>query len=102
MSDIINMIAIVIFILCWILLIRKLIINRCLTVKSVRAKIIDKYKPDIVSNYSGTFKPECYIVVFETKDKHLQFNVSKYSYGKYRINEKGTLKYKGNRIISFE
>ncbi|MBO5733693.1 MAG: DUF2500 family protein, partial [Clostridia bacterium] len=69
---------------------------------TVKAKVIDKYKPEMVSKYHGTFKQERYIVVFATNNKKLSFNVSKFSYGNYKINEKGTLKYKGTKIISFE
>ena len=81
--------------------IKKFVFDRYASVKEVKAKIVDKYKPDIVSKYPGTFKSECYVVVFETKNKKLSFNVSEFSYGNYKINEKGTLKYKGSKIISF-
>ena len=102
MSDIINIAAIILFILCWILIIKKVIFNKYAAVVTVKAKIIDKYKSDIVSKYPGAFKSERYIVVFETKNKKLSFNVSELSYGNYKINEKGNLKYKGNKIISFK
>ena len=102
MSNIINTIVRLLFLLCWILIIRKTIINKCATVKTVKAKVVDKYKPDIVSKYPGTFKQEYYMVVFETKDKKLSFNVSEFSYGNYKINQKGILKYKGSKIISFQ
>lgn len=102
MYSIINTILMVLFLLCWILIIRKIITNKFSTVKTAKAKVVDKYKPDIVSNYPGTFKSERYIVVFATKDKKLSFDVSEFSYDNYKINEKGTLKYKGNKIISFQ
>ena len=101
-SNIINVIAIVLFFMCWILIIKKFILNRYATVKTVKAKVVDKYKPDMVSKYPGTFKQGSYIVVFETKNKKLSFNVSEFSYGNYKINEKGTLKYKGTKMISFQ
>ena len=66
------------------------------------AEVFDKYKSNIVSRYPKIFKQESYIIVFKTKDKKLSFNVSAYSYNNYRIKEKGTLKYKGNQIISFK
>ena len=81
---------------------RKVIMNRCATVKTVKAKVVDKYKPDMFSKYHGTLKQERYIVVFETKDKKLSFDVSEFSYDNYKINEKGILKYKGTKIISFQ
>lgn len=101
MYNIINAILMILFSLCWILIIRKVIVNKYAVVKTVKAKVVDKYKPDIVSNYPGTFKPERYIVVFATKDKKLMFDVSEFSYNNYKINEKGILKYKGTKIISF-
>lgn len=100
--NIINIIAMILFFLCWILIIRKIIINKCVPVKTVTAKVVDKYKPDVVSHYPGAFKPKRYIVIFETKDKKLSFDVSKFSYDTYKMNEKGTLKYKGTKIISFQ
>ena len=102
MHNVINTIAILLFLLCWFLIIRKTIINKCATVETVKAKVVDKYKHYMVSKYPGTYKQEYYIVVFETKDKKLSFNVSEFSYGNYKINQKGTLKYKGSKIISFQ
>ncbi len=102
MSNIINVIAVILFLVCWILIIRKSIINKFAPVKTVKAELIDKYKSDIVSKYPGTFKPEYYIVVFKTKNKKLSFNVSEFSYANYKIKEKGMLKYKGTKIISFK
>ena len=102
MSDIINVIGIILLLLCWLLIIIKFIVGRYGAVKTAKATVVDKYKPDIVPKYHGTLKQEYYIVVFETKDKKLSFNVSEFSYGNYKIKEKGILKYKGNKIISFE
>ena len=102
MYNIINAIVMILFLLCWILIIRKIIINKCATTKTVKAKVVDKYKPDTVFTYHGTFKKEYYIVVFEANNKKLSFNVSEFSYGSYKINEKGTLKYRGSKIISFK
>ena len=102
MSDIINVIAIILFLVCWALIIGKFIICRYATVKTVKAKVVDKYKLEIVSNYPETLKQTRYIVVFLTKDKKLSFDVSEFSYNNYRINDKGTLKHKGSKIISFQ
>lgn len=102
MSDIVNVIAISLFLGVWVSIIIKFVLNRRATVKTVKAKIVDKYKPDIATKYPGVFKTESYIVVFETKSKKLSFNVSEFSYENYKINEKGILKYKGNKIIEFK
>jgi hypothetical protein len=71
MSDIINVIGIILLLLCWFLIIIKYVVSRCASVKTAKAIVVDKYKPDIVSKYHGTLKQEYYIVVFETKDKRL-------------------------------
>lgn len=41
------------------------------------------------------------VVVFESGSKLLRLNVSEITYKDYKINEKGKLTYKGNRIIEF-
>ena len=102
MNNVINLFLIILFLLCWFFIIKKLIWNKVAPVKTVKAEVVDKYKTDIVSRYKGTFKREHYIVVFETKDKKLSFDVSEFSYTNYKIKEKGTLKYKGANIISFQ
>lgn len=102
MTDIINYIPIAIFLLCWLLIIMRLLQNKFSPVKTVKAEVFDKYKSNPVSRYPENLKFKSYVVVFKTKDKKLAFNVSEFSYGNYKINEKGTLKYKGNKIISFK
>lgn len=88
--------------LCWILIIIKLIRNKYAPVKSVKAEVFDKYKANSVSKIHGTLKREHYIVVFSTSEKKLSFPVSEFSYRNYNIKDKGTLKYKGGQIISFK
>ena len=101
MAYIINVVLIVLVLVFWIFIIRKLIWNKFAPVKTVRAEVIDKYMAGTASKYPGIFKPKRYIIVFATKEKKLSFSVSEFSYQNYKIGEKGTLKYKGNRIISF-
>ena len=79
-----------------------MVLNKLAPVKAVKAEVIDKYEPEMVSKYPRTFKNKRYIVVFKTEDKRLSFDVSEFSYGNYKIKEKGTLRYKGNQIISFK
>lgn len=102
MAHIISAGGVFLFLLCWGMIIRKIIINRCAPIKTVKAKVVDKYKNNTVSKYYGAFKQEHYIVVFETNNKKLSFGVSEFSYGNYKVNEQGTLKYKGTKIISFQ
>ena len=92
----------ILILLCWIFIFGKIIISRYAPVKTVQAKVVDKYMPDMVSKYHGTWKPERYVVVFASKDKKLSFDVSKFSYGNYQVHQTGTLKYKGTKIISFQ
>ena len=94
--------SIILFLLCWFPFVKKMIWSKVASVKTVKAEVFDKYKSNIVSRYPKIFKQESYIIVFKTKDKKLSFNVSAYSYNNYQIKEKGTLKYKGNQIISFK
>ena len=98
---VISILSAVLFLVCWILIIKKLLVNRFAPVRTVTAEVCDKYKPDIVSKHPGTFKQQTYMVVFKTNNKKLSFNVSEFSYSNYKINDKGTLKYKGSQIISF-
>lgn len=102
MAEIINIIAILLFLSCWVLVIKKIVWNRFAPVKTVKAEVVDKYQANNVSRYPGVFKQVRYMVVFATKDKKLAFSVSEISYHSYKIKEKGALKYKGNQIISFQ
>lgn len=101
-EKIITIFSIVFAVLCWLLIIKNAIGNKFANVKTVKAEVIDKYKSNIVSNYPDALKKERHVVVFKTKDKKISFEISAFSYNGYRISEKGTLKYKGNRIISFK
>ena len=42
------------------------------------------------------------MIVFSVNGKKKSFYVSQFSYNGYKVNEKGTLKYKGNKLISFK
>ena len=43
-----------------------------------------------------------YLIVFSVDGKKKSFYVSQFSYGGYRVNEKGVLKYKGDKLIEFK
>ena len=75
--------------------------NRYAPIKKVKAVIIDKNKIESFSKYSGNGKAEKYVIVFSANGKKKSFYVSQFSYNSYRVNEKGTLKYKGNQLIEF-
>ncbi len=71
-------------------------------VKTVQARVVDKFKDDRAARIYGRMSRtvRCY-VVFAIGDKKKAFAVSEFSYGGYRLNETGTLKYQGDRIIDF-
>ena len=71
-------------------------------VKTVKAVVADKYIKHTASRFDSLFKRKMDIVVFKSGDKKLSFCVSSFSYEGYEINEKGTLTYKGNRLIGFK
>ena len=102
MSDVVNIVAVILFLSFWGLVVKRFAQARCTTLKTVKAEVVDKYKSDVVSKYPTSFRGERCVVVFATKDKRLSFNVSEFSYNNYKIREKGTLKYKGTKIISFK
>lgn len=70
--------------------------------KTVDAIVVKKYKVEEFTKYSGTGKKYRYVVVFEVGSKLLRLNVSELSYSGYRVNEKGSLTYKGNRVVDFK
>ncbi len=79
----------------------RLIKSRYGKVKTVKAKVIDKFKTETFSKYSGNGKDEQCRVVFEAGGKKHSFRVSEFSYNGYRVGETGTLKYQGERLIDF-
>ena len=79
----------------------RMIRNRCAPIKTVKAVVIDKNKTESFSKYSGNGKQEKYVVVFSIDGKKKSFYVSQFSYNGYRVNEKGTLKYRGDKLIEF-
>ena len=76
--------------------------NRCAPVKTVQAVVVDKNKVETFSKYSGSGKQEKYVIVFSVGGKKKSFYVSQFSYNGYRISEKGTLQYKGDKLIAFK
>ena len=83
-------------------IIARTIKNRYAPIKKVKAVIIDKNKIESFSKYSGSGQTEKYVIVFSVNGKKKSFYVSQFSYNGYKVNEKGTLKYKGNKLISFK
>lgn len=105
-ENISNIVIIVLFIgigvLAMVSILVRLIKNRYASVKTVKAVIIDKNKVETFSKYSRDGKSEKYVIVFSVNGKKKSFYVSQFSYGGYRVHKKGTLKYKGDKLIEFK
>ena len=105
-ENISNVIIISLFIgvgaLAVVSLLVKAVKNRYAPIKTVKAVVIDKNKVETFSKYSGTGKREKYVIVFSVEGKKKSFYVSQFSYNGYRVNERGTLKYKGDKLIEFK
>ena len=80
----------------------KLLQSRYGPIRTVKAVVADKQTVETFSKYSGTGKSVKYMVIFLVDGKKKSFYVSQFSYNGYRINEKGTLKYRGDRLIGFK
>ncbi len=100
-GNVANWIFIGIILAIYLLIMIRLIRNRLVPVKKVKATVIDKNRVELFSKYSGTGKRYKYAVVFRVGDRKLSFYVSEFSYGGYRKGESGTLTYKGDRLIDF-
>ncbi len=70
-------------------------------VRTVNARVVDKHTSESFDKYKGNGKHLRYVVVFDIEGKRKAFYVSEFSYGLYRLNETGMLKYQGNRLIDF-
>lgn len=105
-ENISNIVIISLFIgigaLAMVSIIVRTIKNRHAPIKSVKAVVVDKNKIETFSKYSGSGKSEKYVIVFSVGGKKKSFYVSQFSYNGYKINEKGTLKYKGDKLIEFK
>ena len=105
LENIVSIILPALFIVVWALVLVRIIIktikNKFASVKTVQAVVIDKHKIETFSQYSGIGKSEKYVVTFSADGKKKSFYVSQFSYGGYRINEEGMLKYKGDNLIGF-
>ena len=105
-ENISNIVIISLFIgigaLAMVSIIVRTIKNRYAPIKPVKAVVIDKNKVETFSKYSGNGKSEKYVIVFSIDGKKKSFYVSQFSYNGYRVKEKGTLTYKGNKLIEFK
>ena len=79
MSNVISIISMVVVLIFWVIIITKLIADKMAPVRTVEAEVVDIYKPDTGSRYTGIFRQETYTVVFRTKYKKLSFGISVFS-----------------------
>ena len=72
--------------------------------KSIKAIVVDKqsYDKQIYRKGQAPFTVKEYVITFRCGNKKKYFNVSELSYKNYRVNQKGTLNYKGSRIVDFK
>ena len=72
--------------------------------KSIKATVLDKqsYDKRIYRKNQAPFTQKEYVITFLCGNKTKYFNVSELSFENYKVNQKGILKYKGNRIIDFK
>jgi len=89
----------------WLLAMTRVLIKAIRTkhapIKSAKAVVVDKHIVETFSKYAGNGKHEKYVIVFSVDGKKKSFYVSKFSYNGYKVNEKGVLKYKGDKLIEF-
>lgn len=107
MSDkVVNIIIASVFIGIWLLVIFRILVkairNKYAPVIKSKAVVTEKHIVETFSKYAGNGKHEKYVVVFCVDGKKKAFYVSKFSYDGYRINEKGILTYKADKILGFK
>ena len=103
-GNIVNFIFVLIGVITVVGIIIRVIINIFSKEKSIMAKVVDKqsYDKQIYRKNQAPFMRKEYVITFLCGNKKKYFNVSELSYRNYRINQKGTLKYKGNQIVDFK
>lgn len=84
-------------------LLLRIILNKLGNERQVEAKVINKqYYQSRLARKAKTFRDEdSYVVTFLAGDRKLSFYVSEYSYNGYKVNQKGTLRYKRTMLIDF-
>ena len=101
MSNFLPMLMAVIWAVAMVSIVIRVIRNKRGPVKTVQAEVVGKQTVENFSKYSGTGKTTRYVVIFSTGGRKLSFYVSEFSYKGYKKGERGTLKYKGDRLIDF-
>ena len=104
MGGYINTIFLFIGIIIMVGFLLRIILNKFGNEKEVEAKVINKqYYQSRLARKTENFRDEdCYVVTFLAGDKKLSFYVSECSYNGYKVNQKGSLRYKGTTLIDFK
>ena len=98
----------VFFVLVWLIILFGILIrvakNTIAKEKQVDAVVVNKqcYRRRVIRKQSNPYDEDCYEVTFKAGDKRMSFDVSEFSYNGYRINQRGTLRYKGSKIVDFK
>lgn len=99
----INYVFVILELVIIIGIVARLLYNYCSEEKREEAVVVNKQSFDktIYRKNQAPFVKKLYVITFQCKNNKRHFYVSELSYNNYRINQKGTIKYKGNRLIDF-
>ncbi len=96
------MIIVTVFIFAiYLVIFARFCISRFGPVKKASAVVVHKQKVEQKSYRTPPFNRVKYAVTFQIGNKRKSFFVSELSYQGYRKGEKGTLTYRGDRLIDF-
>ena len=101
-NKILAIFALVFAVFCMVIVVVEFSTRRYMPEKKVKAQVCDKYESRGVTRYPGSFNPVIYRVVFQVGKHKLSFNVDHSSYVNYKVGKKGTLTYRGGRLINFK
>ncbi|MBQ6997104.1 MAG: DUF2500 family protein [Oscillospiraceae bacterium] len=100
-DNIVGIVFLGLTIVCTAVYLVKFFCDRYGRVKTVKATVVHKQTVESFSKYAGNGTHTRYCVTFLIGGKRRSFYVSEFSYRGYKLNESGTLKYRGSRIIDF-
>ena len=100
-NNIIGYVFLGLSLVCIVVYITKFMQDRLSPVRTAKATVVHKQTVETFSKYSGNGTHTRYSVTFQIGNKKRSFYVSEFSYRGYKVNESGTLKYRGSRIIDF-
>ncbi len=103
-GNIVNFVFVLIGIVIIICIIAKIFSNHVFNEKEVKAMVINMqcYNKQIYGKIQAPYIKKQHVITFQCGNKKRHFDVSELSYGNYKINQTGILKYKGRRLIDFK